>query len=724
MTILAPLFFALALAVLVLGAGIKVLLVAARTVDWDRGGPVVLGVCHRMARRLDVPVRGVRMLTAAATLFTGVVPGIVAYVVAAVILGRGEKRTGEGRPKPQVLGLCADLACRLDVPVDNVRSVVLITTLVTGIVPGMLLYLLAGCFKAVVLPGSRLEARIARDMPSWSRNATIDVPSAGDEIPERIGRYRILGLLGRGGMGSVWRGRDDALGRDAAVKVVAGPCGSEAVRRFGEEARAAAAILSPHIVQIWEYAPDARPPFLAMEYVPGRSAAQLVRAGGPQPVATVLDCARQVLSGLAAAHAAGIVHRDIKPANILLATTGPAAGTYKLTDFGLATNPDRDHSFTATGTLLGTLSYLAPEVALGDDATPSSDLYSLGATLHEMLVGRPPIAAESPLKLLRKLTIESIPPIGSQRPDLPADLAAWLDRLVARDPADRFASADEALRALRGVERFASATTDLDLARTARSDNDIPWHRRPAPGSPSPDPLPTVAPPELLPDIVGRAMAFEADGRDALGEDSILDIARELNIDSAAVRGVLRDRHARSGRGVTGVFRKALGGKESRPDEPAWIADEGKTRGRGGAVRRGAIIGAMIGAFLLPLIVVGTKVVREAERSATIDDQHEATARDKAESFRDAAAAVAPGAGKAEVEATLDSPASQPSEAAVEPSAPAPLPVSRLERSGITLLGLGFIGLATISSIAFGVSLALRALRHGRPARPAGRKWP
>ena len=308
--LLVPLMVGLIVASLAVGVCVKVVLAAARAVDWDRGTPVFLGVCERMARRLGVPARGVRILTVAATLFTGVVPGLVAYVIAAAVLGPRTPRTAPARPKPQLLGLCVDLAQRLDVPVNNVRSVVLIGTLVTGIVPGMLLYCLGGIIKAVVLPGSRFEAWIARQPPPWPRPATVESRVTEEGIPKRIGRYRILGLLGRGGMGSVWRGRDDALGRDAAVKVVDGPFGSEAVRRFGEEARAAAALASPHIVQVWEYSPEARPPFLAMEYVPGRSVAHMVRASGPQPIDTVLDCARQVLAGLVTAHAAGIIHRD------------------------------------------------------------------------------------------------------------------------------------------------------------------------------------------------------------------------------------------------------------------------------------------------------------------------------------------------------------------------------------------------------------------------------
>jgi len=570
-----------------------------------------------------------------------------------------------------------------------VTWIVLIGGIILSFVPGIVAYMAAGMVKAALGPEKWAEWLAEASAP----NATTGWQGRGSSLPARLGRYRIVGLLGRGGMGSVWRGRDDALGRDAAVKVVDGPFGSEAVRRFGEEARAAAALASPHIVQIWEYAPDARPPFLAMEYVAGRSVAQLVRAGGPQPTATVIDCAAQVLAGLAAAHARGIVHRDIKPANILLATSGPSAGTYKLTDFGLATSPDGAHSFTATGTLLGTLSYLAPEVALGDDATPSSDLYALGATLHEMLTGRPPISAESPLKLLRKITTEPVTPIASVCPGLPADLAAWLDRLVARDPAERFASAEEALRALRGVEGFSSAKTDLARARTAPSDDASPWHRRPAPDAPALQPQPTAAPPDLVPDIVGRAMAFETAGRDALGEDSILDIARELNIDSAAVREALLAR--RRGEGVTQVFRTALAGEEPPSDESAWawIGLGGQPHGRDAGLPWLVCVAVL-------LAVAGAVLSLRVARTGTAERIREANARQVAPWAVEVAEATPrrPGESASGAEAPLGSPA--PPAAKTAPLPPPVVPIG--------------VGIFTLYLIAFGVGLAVRALRRRR----------
>ena len=695
-------------------------------------GPRLLGVCWRLSQQHRLSAGGLRFLVVMATILTGIVPGIVAYMAFALLNSPADEWTAVRQPRhdgpsadTQLLGVCRDLADRLGVPAARVRGLFVVATVFTGIFPGIVAYLAAGILKALgpekwrewFGDASRASAPVS---PAW-QGAVV--------TPGRIGRYRILGLLGRGGMGSVWRGRDDALGRDAAVKVIDGPFAAEAIRRFGEEARAAAALASPHIVQIWEYAPEARPPFLAMEYVPGKSLFQLVRSGGPQPVATVLDCARQVLAGLATAHAAGIVHRDIKPANILLATTGPSAGTFKLTDFGLACSADRDQSLTATGTLLGTLSYLAPEVALGDDATPSSDLYALGATLHEMLTGRPPLSAESPLKLLRRITTESIPPIGTLRPDLPADLSAWLDRLVARDRADRFPSADAALAALGGVEGARQATTDLERARRARHDDAVPWHLRPAPGAPHR--LPPVLPADRVPDVLGRAMAFEADGRDPLGEDSILDIARELNVDTGAVRAAIEESRRGRGGGVTQVFRHALGGAERGAHAPDRSRSDIVTKdwipGRPGTDRiwRATIVTACVSAViagLLGMTLFGVRQVRTVRA-------HDANAPRVVESIRESLDSMPFDMRPAEVPpapTVSPQPAESPEPTPIVPGA-SPLPMTRAATPADTPRegGLGRLTVLPLVILLVGfAAVAIPRNRRRRLTRAAGRKWP
>ncbi len=261
--------------------------------------------------------------------------------------------------------------------------------------------------------------------------------------------YRVQRLLGRGGMSEVYLARDETLERDVALKLlnprVEGV--DEALQRFLSEARAIARLSHPHIVQIFAFNPDATPPFLVMEYIPGGPLSEAIGRQALLSVPEALDCARQMLEALAAAHDAGIVHRDVKPGNVLLA----GEGQYKLGDFGLARSFEAKQKLTATGSVVGTVHYLAPEVARGETASPQSDLYSLGATLYEAICGHPPYDEESPLKLIHRIASAAPPPLRSRLPDLPAAVEQWLGRLMAWDQTRRFAHAWEALSALTQV---------------------------------------------------------------------------------------------------------------------------------------------------------------------------------------------------------------------------------------------------------------------------------
>ena len=690
-----------------------------------------LGVCARLARSLDVPVRGVRFLVALITLFTGILPGVLLYLAAGVVMSWSDSPPEDSSPGfattdrgPVLLGVCRRLAARLDVPVAPVRLLVVLATLFTGVAPGLILYCLAAFLHTDHARRSlgrfaRSLDEIRHDVPgAFDRAASWSAPGPG---PQRIGRYRIVGELGRGGMGTVYRGRDEALHRDAAVKVIRPLPGEDAgaLGRFGEEARAAASLASPHIVQIYEFDPAARLPFLAMELVPGASLQQMVKGRGAIPAATVIDCALQVLDGLATAHAAGIVHRDIKPANILLATTGPAAGTYKLTDFGLARSPDRQHTLTASGSLLGTLTYLAPEVALGDEATAASDLYSLGATLHEMLTGRPPLSASSPLKLLRKITTETVPPIGSVCPDLPADVAAWLDRLLKPDPAERFRSAASAAATLAGLPAAAGATTDLRFmppmgpAAPPPLPDAAPWHRRATPTAARER---GAAADARFDGVLDRAAALEASGHDLLGEQTVTDIARELNLDAGEVRAILRaHRQGRGGRGrdadsIAGVFGEALGQKDRRrPPSDRWNGAGPRVDYR---AMRLLVIAAIAGALAIPLVVMAIR--NGSQREAMVRDM--TTKRELP---------LQPTLPQAEAELGPASPQdlSHPTEPAPSPRFPvleseprsASTPAEAFREKVWVPTGLG---LGVICAIGFGMALAIRAIRRRR-----GRNW-
>ncbi len=428
---------------------------------------------------------------------------------------------GRHTPGPRFLGVCWRLARKRGVAVGQVRVLAAIAILLSGIVPGLLLYVLLAIFME---QWAGPNEAAAPPLPPLSvgdfRPAAARQPFAG---PGRIGRYLVNGMLGRGGMGVVYRGRDEALDRDVAIKVIHDRfSGTENVlRRFAAEARAVAQLSSPHIVQVFEFDPLAAPPFLAMELVRGPSLQEFVRRRGRAAVGTVADCGRQALAGLAAAHAAGIVHRDVKPGNILRAPDG----TYKLTDFGLARSLEQGQSLTASGSVIGTLHYMAPEVAAGEEATAASDLYSLGVTLYEMLAGTTPFSDDSPLKLLRRIAAEAPTPIEAHRGDVPPAFAAWLAKLLARAPGDRFSSAAAALAALARIdvgppeaEAFSFETVELPAAETPRR----------------------MVPVADVQSIIRRATQLEAEGRDMLGHDTVLEIARELNVDSTFVREALR----------------------------------------------------------------------------------------------------------------------------------------------------------------------------------------
>jgi len=271
------------------------------------------------------------------------------------------------------------------------------------------------------------------------------------ELPAQIGKYRVLKALGQGGMGVVYLGRDDSLGRNVAIKVINARLeGVEnALRRFGREARAIARLSNPHIVHVYDFEPDGSPPFLAMEYVPGCGLDGIIHQGGPLGYPEILDGARQILAGMAAAHRAGIIHRDMKPANILCSLEG----VYKLTDFGLARSMVASSgTLTASGTIIGSLRYLAPEIAAGEPATTFSDLYSVGITIYEMISGTTPFQDPSPLKLVHQIAAQAPAPVRELRADVPAELELWLSHLLEHEVDRRYASAEVALRALESMD--------------------------------------------------------------------------------------------------------------------------------------------------------------------------------------------------------------------------------------------------------------------------------
>ncbi|MCI0457620.1 MAG: protein kinase, partial [Gemmataceae bacterium] len=284
-----------------------------------------------------------------------------------------------------------------------------------------------------------------------------DLPAVGRREPPsgpaQLGRYHVRRLLGAGGMGTVYLADDPDLGRPVAVKVpqFAGPPEVQAAarQRFLREARAAAAVRHSHVRPIYDVGEQDGTPYVVMAFIEGCSLAERLKGEGrfADPRAAVA-LAVQLAEGLAAVHDCGLIHRDLKPANVLLG----AAGDVFLSDFGLARRHD-DESLTASGALVGTLAYMAPEQA--DDSgglgpvTGRTDLYSLSVLLYELLTGRLPFAAQSSISLLYQIVHGTPSPPREFRPDLDPALEAIVLKAMARQPQERYADARELAKALR-----------------------------------------------------------------------------------------------------------------------------------------------------------------------------------------------------------------------------------------------------------------------------------
>ncbi|MCZ7649895.1 MAG: protein kinase [Thermoanaerobaculia bacterium] len=263
--------------------------------------------------------------------------------------------------------------------------------------------------------------------------------AAGTRIAHR---YLIRRELGRGGFAVVYEALDELRGRPVALKLLrTDRLGRAARTRFEREAAVAGELSHPHLVKVHDSGSDGDLAWLAMELVDGAPLTAHA-AGEPLAVGEVIRIAREALSGLAALHAAGLVHRDVKPSNLLLA----ADGTVKLADFGLARRFTADDPrITTTAALVGTLDYLSPEQAMGDELDGRSDLYSLGVVLFELLTGRPLHEGRSTLGTLLARLKDPVPDLSELRPEVPAWLAAWMEKLLARERDDRYASAGDAL---------------------------------------------------------------------------------------------------------------------------------------------------------------------------------------------------------------------------------------------------------------------------------------
>jgi beta-lactam-binding protein with PASTA domain/predicted Ser/Thr protein kinase len=254
------------------------------------------------------------------------------------------------------------------------------------------------------------------------------------------GRYEIDQLLGQGGMARVFRGTDSVLGRIVAVKVLSPQYAGDDqfVSRFRREAQAAAGLNHPNIVSVYDTGSQGDVHYIVMEYVEGRTLRDVIRQEGPLLPERASEIGQAVARALAAAHHAGLVHRDIKPGNIMLTRDGEV----KVMDFGIARTSTGD-TLTQTAAVLGTASYLSPEQAQGETVDARSDIYSLGCVLYEMTTGRPPFTGDSPVAIAYKHVREDPVPPARINDDVPSSLEAVVMKAMAKNPENRYQTADE-----------------------------------------------------------------------------------------------------------------------------------------------------------------------------------------------------------------------------------------------------------------------------------------
>jgi eukaryotic-like serine/threonine-protein kinase len=260
-----------------------------------------------------------------------------------------------------------------------------------------------------------------------------------------LDRYRIENVLGGGGMAVVYRARDEELDRPVAIKVLADNLATDDSfrQRFLREAKLAARLAHPNVVQVYDSGEADDRPYIVMEYVEGETLAALLARRGRFPPAEAIELALQICSGLEHAHDKGLVHRDIKPQNLLIRSDG----TLKIVDFGIARSA-HGTQLTEAGSVLGTAAYLAPEQATGEEVTPAADVYGLGVVLYEMLAGRTPYTAESLTELHIRHQEQPIPALRQYAPEVPEALEDVIMRCLARLPAYRPQSAGELAGAL------------------------------------------------------------------------------------------------------------------------------------------------------------------------------------------------------------------------------------------------------------------------------------
>lgn len=444
--------------------------------------------------------------------------------------------------------------------------------------------------------------------------STHDTDMDESAAPVSIGRYRIVGVIGRGAVGVVYKGHDDQIDRPVAIKTLRADvlCDVEdregLLKRFAAEARSAGRCQHPNIVTVYDYVEHEGAPFIIMEHVAAGTLENVTRSKTLLPLRQVGEIMAQLLSALDHAHGKGVVHRDVKPANILC----PAATSIKVTDFGVARIQDLGLTRQGGGGALGTPNYMSPEQFLGRPVDGRSDLFATGVILFQLLTGAKPFAANDIPELMRKLLNECPPSLSMLRPGLWPYMENVVQRALARNPTDRYQTAEEFLDALNAaMERVAGEhAPPMDLTRIA--------HRNSSDASdPSRSDLSKTMAEKLMPETLGaveEALArsigpiarvmVKRYSRETTDAESLLSALAAQVPGEKDAQGFRKDaeRSLRSDRGVAGVQLDA-------------------------AISKDEIRAAT--ELLLPLIGPVAKVIAEREAATSIgrDDYYEHLAR-------------------------------------------------------------------------------------------------